>query len=161
MMEGAFAVRVFDTREPGQAYRGGAVFKVRGDGVEIYPESPEVFSDEFKRFVDEEIDDLSTKPVPQKVYGDVATVLTDLQFRVVEDEMEHVWEVDVLKGQAIRTGSYDDETGLVAERTHGDTQIGRAFQTSADVLSHRFPWLDVISPRSFGDLVDAAEDLVE
>jgi hypothetical protein len=34
-------------------------------------------------------------------------------------------------------------------------------QRSADALNHTVTWLDVISPRSFDDVVDAAEDLFD
>jgi len=143
---------------------GGAIAELDGETWQWYPERPQSAAhvDAFEAYKDNHLADLSAvQPAPQAVYDDMAVVLDSLLFDILEDGVEYRYRVDVPQAQAICSEKTDDKTGLVAERTVPDDRLADGMQRSADALDHAVAWLDVISPQSFDDMVDAAEDLFD
>ena len=164
-MDATLGVRMFDIQEPVDGMgTGGAIGELDGGSWQWYPERPELdaHADAYEQYRDDHLGDLSTtQPAPQDVYGNMVVVLDTLLFDVLEDGVEYRYRVDVPHSQAICSDKTDDETGLVAERTVPDDRLADGMQRSADALDHAVAWIDVISPRSFDDVVDATDDLLD
>lgn len=165
-MESIISLRAFAVDDPETAVTCGILGETdNGDWEYGAGPDPGRFGDAIERYVADELDAMNDHhPTPQRVYDGVVVVLDELVFRVVEDEMEHEFRLstgnDLADGQTICSASHDTETGITAQSMHDDAKIASAVQRAADALDHRIAWIDVISPRSFDGVVDAAEDML-
>ena len=160
-MDAIAAIRLFNVEAPvASAVTGGVVFELAGTDWRHYPDRPDEHTEAFDRYRCEHLADLGgSRPAPQAVYGSVVVVLDELLVDVLEDGVEFRFRVDVPDARAVCTERTDESTGVVAERTVSDGRLADGLQRSADAVDHAIGWASVISPRSFDDVVDAAEDL--
>lgn len=164
-MEATVSLRAFAVDDPETVETWGVIAdhdSVAGEWEFHHDPLPDAFGGAFERYVDEELKELSgTPPLPQAVYDGIVVVLDHLLFDVLEDGVEYRYRVEVPGNQAINSERTDGETGLVAERTVSDDRIADGMQRSADGLDHTVEWLDVISPRSFAGIAEAADGLID
>jgi len=178
-MEAVWSVRMFPTGAPSEYETGGVISTTDNGSWNHRRGRVDKYTDAFDAFVTEEVEG-DGEPAPQRVYGvresedsranenaarsrdDVVVVLEGTKYEVVEDDMTHVFRTDLMddRWQTICAGSHDDETGITAQSIHSDERIANAVQRASDALDRRVDWLEVISPRSFDGVVDAAEEMV-
>ena len=160
-MDAVYSIRLFPTGAPSEYVTGGIISETDNGSWNHRRGGVDRYEDAFDAFVSDEVED-DGEPAPQRVYDGVAVVLEGAKFEVVEDDMTHVFRTDLMddRWQTICDGSHDDETGITAQSVRSDERIANAVQRASDALDRRVDWLDVISPRSFNGVVDAAEDLV-
>jgi len=161
-MEAVYSVRVFPTGAPSEYEVGGVISETDNGSWTHAAGRVDRYEDAFDAFVTEEVEG-DDEPAPQRVINGCAVVLTGIKFKVTEDEMVHEFDADLMsdRWQTICTGSHDDATGITAQSLHEDEKVANAVQRASDALDRRVEWLEVISPRSFDGVVDAAEDLLE
>jgi len=154
--------------DPAESETWGLLGETDNDGGWDYGHNPtpERFEASFERYREEELTDIDAEQLaPQRVYGDIAVVLDEIVFRVVDDEIECEYRLsngsDLADGQTICSARNDADSGGTAERQHDDMRIADAVQRTADALDHRIDWLSVISPESLSPVVEAAEDLMD
>lgn len=163
-MDAIISLRAFHVDDPTAYDTAGALAETDNGNWIMRPESPDDdrFAAAIDAYVDDELADLDNhEPAPQAIYDGVVVVLDELIFEIVEDDVEYRYPVDVQRMQAICSSKTDPRTGLVAERTIDDDHLADGMQRSADALDHRITWLDVISPRSFTGIAEAAQDLMD
>jgi len=160
-MEAVYSVRLFPTGAPSEYEVGGVISETDNGAWNHARGRVDRYADEFDRFVSDEVEG-TDEPAPQSVINGCAVVLTGIKFKVTEDEMVHEFDADLMsdRWQTICSGSHDDETGITAQSLHDDEKVAHAVQRASDALDRRVDWLEVISPRSFDSVVDAAEELV-
>ena len=160
-MQAVWSLRVFPTGVPSEYETGGVISETVNGTWQHTSGCVDRYEDAFDAFVDDEIEG-DDEPAPQRVINGCVVVLESTKYEVVEDDMTHVFRTDLMsdRWQTICGGSHDRETGITAQSLHDDTRVANAVQRASDALDRRVPWLEVISPRSFDGVVDAAEELV-
>jgi len=158
-MDAVWSLRVFPTDAPSEYETGGVISETDNGSWNHARGQIDRYEDAVDAFVDEEIEG-DDEPAPQRVINGCVVVLEETKYEVTEDDMNHVFRTDLMsdRWQTICDGSHDVETA--AQSIHDDTKIANAVQRASDALDRRVDWLEVISPRSFDGVVDAAEDMV-